>query len=50
MTAKATAILVPIAMPCVYKKGLSLNLKQFSLRIRLMGSPKCVAGIGCFDW
>ena len=48
MTAKATVILVPIAMLCVYKKGLSLNLKQFSLRIRLMSSPKCVAGIRLF--
>ena len=50
MTAKATAILVPIATPCVCKKCLSLNLKEFSLRISLMSSPKCVAGIGCFDW
>ena len=49
MTAKATAILVPIAMPCVCKKYLSSNLKEFSLRISLMSSPKCVTGIGCSD-
>ena len=29
MTAKAIAILAPIAMPCVCKKCLSLNLKEF---------------------
>ena len=45
MTAKATAILVPVAMTCVCKKCLSLNLKLFSLRISLMSFPKCVAGI-----
>ena len=44
MTAKATAILVPIAMPCVCKNFLSLNLKEFFLRISLMSFPKCVAG------
>ena len=45
MTAKATAILVPVAMTCVCKKCLSLNLKEFSLRISLMSFAKCVAGI-----
>ena len=49
VTVKATAILVPIAMLCVCKKCLSLNLKEFSLRISLMSSPKCVDGIGCVD-
>ena len=44
MTAKATAILVPIEMLCVCKKCLSLNLKEFSLRISLMSSPLC-----CWD-
>ena len=40
MTEKATAILVPIAIPCVYRLCLSLNLNEFSVRISRIKSPK----------
>ena len=46
MTAKVTAIFVPIAIASVCKECLSLNFKDFSLRINLIRSPKNVVGIG----
>ena len=46
MTAKATAVFVPIAIASVCKECLSLNFKDFSLRISLIRSPKNVVGIG----
>ena len=40
MTAKGTAIFVPIAIASVSRQCLSLNLKEYSLRISLIRPPK----------
>ena len=47
MTAKATAILVPIEMPCVCKKCLSS--KRVFFKDRSHKFSQVYAGIGCFD-
>ena len=45
---KATAILVPIAMPWVCTKCWSLNLKEFSSIMSCISSRKSLVGIGNF--
>ena len=42
MMEKATAIFVPIAIPCVCTKCLLLNLKEFSSKMSRISSLKCV--------
>ena len=49
MTAKATAIFVAIAIPCVCRLCLSLNSKDISLRTIRMRSPSDCLGMGVFD-
>ena len=39
ITEKATALLLPIATPCICMKCLSLNLKEFSWSISFKSSP-----------
>ena len=43
---KATGVLVPMAMPCVCMKNLSLNLKEFSSSMSRKSSRKSSVGIG----
>ena len=46
ITEKETAVLVPIATPCLCMKCLSLNLKGFSSRTRRKSSRKSFVEIG----
>ena len=46
ITEKETAVLVPMAAPCVCMKCLSLNLKEFSSSMSRKSSRKSFVGIG----